>query len=101
MDTNAISELCKKLEQEEKLLQELKKEASLLNLNGHQEQITVSFSGKTRAIAISDMARDYSQKVIRGREMILLGVKKAYLGIIDHQENVVVKIKEEIREHTK
>lgn len=98
MNTKAIRQMTELLDQRRKQIAELKHEASLLTLNCNQEEIRVSVGKSTRSIAVTAMGRDYMHKMIRGREMILLGVKKVYAAIIEEFESDITELEKKIAE---
>lgn len=101
MDTKAIRQWTEVLDKKRQQLDELKQEASLLTLSGNQDQIRVTVGTKGRSIAVSEMGRDWAQHLIRGREMILLGVKKAYAAMIAEAEAEILEVERKIAEATK
>ena len=100
MNTENIRELTKQLDIEIARLTSLKKQFISLTLNGHQESITVTIKDKVQ-LAVTAMDRGYAQRCIRGREMILLGVKKAMAAMIEEQEWVVEEAKQAVRKAVK
>jgi hypothetical protein len=86
MDTKSIKELCLKLEAAMASLQAAKEARNLLDFKGHQKQVAVRIGDYT--LSVSDFNGSYASKVIRGREMIHLGMIKVANANIDmwHQE---------------
>ncbi len=95
MNTEKIRDLTKVLDAEKAKLAALKAQASMLTLSGHQNQISVTIQDKVQ-LAVTAMDRGWSQRCIRGREMILLGVKKAMAAMIEEQEFAVEKAKQDL-----
>lgn len=98
MNTDLIRKLTFDLDDAEKLLKELTTEAEYLNLN-HQDLISVCVPKVTRWIAVAENGgreAGWMTRLIRGREMILLGMKKAYAAMIEQQKERVQAIKEQI-----
>lgn len=96
MTTNEIIELCQRLKKEREALSEMKKKLAACNLSGHQNRIKVLIGDGSIAVNVTEMNRGYSESLIRGREMILLGVKKAIQAAVDEQESLVSRIEEAI-----
>lgn len=96
MTTNEIIELCQRLKKEREALSEMKKKLAACNLSGHQKRIKVLIGDGSIAVNVTEMNRGYSESLIRGREMILLGVKKAIQAAVDEQESLVSRIEEAI-----
>lgn len=95
MNTELVRKLTVQLDEAEKLLIELKKEADSLHLN-HQNPISVNVPGTNRWIGVAENGgreHGWMSKMIRGREMIMLGIKKAYMAMIEEQEEKVSTIK--------
>lgn len=95
MNTEKIRDLTKVLDAEKAKLAALKAQASMLTLSGHQNQISVTIQDKVQ-LAVTAMDRGWHQRCIRGREMILLGVKKAMAAMIEEQEFAVEKAKQDL-----
>lgn len=100
MNTENIRKLTELLDAEVASLARLKSQASLLTLNGHQESITVSVKDKV-TLSVTAMDRGYAQRCIKGREMILLGIKKAMAAMIEEQEFAVEQAKQALRDAVK
>ena len=96
MTTNEIIELCKRLKKEREALSEMKKKLASCNLSGHQNKIKVLIGDGSITVNVTETNRGYSESLIRGREMILLGVKKAIQAAVDEQESLVSRIEEAI-----
>jgi hypothetical protein len=102
MDTKKVADLLESLDKARSSLDKLEYEASLLNLNGHQRQISVRVGESQREICLTqlDYQRTYASIAIRGTEMVMLGVKKLYAAWIDAQKQKVAALETSIREHT-
>lgn len=97
MTIDEIKDLCDRLQVERKRLKELTDFLSKCDLNGHQENITVSVSGVgSIGITYCDRSTRYASAVISGRQMILLGIKKALAAMVDEQDQRVMAISIEI-----
>lgn len=90
MDTMKIKQAADKVDAERKRLAVLKEERALLNCSGHPSEISVTV-GTTRRVLVARSGYDtgYTSKLIRGREMIALGVIKAFEGWIAEAESDV------------
>ena len=90
MNTNTIRLAADKLDTARKRLDDLRNERTLLNCGGHQSEISVSVGGVRRVVvAYQSCQTGYTTKLIRGREMIMLGVIKAFDGWIQNAEREV------------
>lgn len=96
MTTNEIIALCQQLNKERAILVEMKSKLAMCQLSGHQNRIKVLIGDGAIAVNVTGMDRGYSQSLIRGREMILLGVKKAISAVVDEQQSIVLSIESEI-----
>lgn len=96
MTTNEIIALCQQLKKERAILVEMKSKLAMCRLSGHQNSIKVLIGDGAIAVNVTEMDRGYSQSLIRGREMILLGVKKAISAVVDEQQSIVLSIESEI-----
>lgn len=96
MNTAVITDLCKQLDKARAHLEAAKAARAALNLNDHQETLRV-VCGKA-SIEVSYLDRDTSWRstLIRGREMILLGMQKVANAEIDRCRAEVVRIKQQI-----
>ena len=95
MSIDELKKLCDRLAAAKAELEKLEHKQSLCKLSGHQVPISVRVHGEID-VAVSHMDRSYMQSVIRGREMILLGVKKVINGLIDQQRAHVADLEEKI-----
>ncbi|AXE31590.1 hypothetical protein DK842_17800 [Chromobacterium phragmitis] len=103
MNTADICGLLKELDAARDELKKLKEEASLLSLSGHQNQISIQVGNSSRSLAIAriESRNGYASTLVRGREMILLGVKKAYAALISTQAQRVRDLEESIQQQCK
>jgi hypothetical protein len=87
------------LDQEKAKLMDMQTRLSYCTLSGHQRDITIGITDLGN-IAVTEMHRGtgYSAKVIRGREMILLGVKKVLVAMVEQRAAVVADIERQIAE---
>lgn len=92
MNTKEIRHYADKLDGLRKSLTDLKQERTLLNCNGHQTELSVS-AGAARKVIVGHSGYDtgYMTKIIRGREMILLGMIKTFDGWIAQREKEVAE----------
>lgn len=97
MSIDELKALCDQLETARKLLAEHEKRLSLCQLSGHQEAISVSVGG-IGSVALTSMDRGYMQRLIRGREMIMLGVKKCLAELVEAQRAKVRELESAIAE---
>lgn len=102
MDTQKIVKLAEELAKSRSSLELLEYEASLLNLSGHQQTITVRIGDKSRSFILAeiDHQRSYAAVAIRGTEMVMLGVKKLYAARVDAMKQHIASIETSLREQT-
>ncbi|HJP68593.1 MAG TPA: hypothetical protein VJ846_06800 [Sphingomicrobium sp.] len=102
MNTQNISKLVEALDKARSDLDALEREASLLNLTGHQQTIHVRVGekGRTFSLAEIDHQRTYAAVAIRGTEMVMLGVKKLYAARADAKKQHIASIEVQLRELT-
>lgn len=103
MNTSSIRDLLAARERAVKELQSLRNEAESFSLNGHQNAISVFIGGCQRCVdvaAIGGREVSWQSTLVRGREMILLGAKKAYAAMIERTEKELSAIDEQIRRET-
>lgn len=94
ISTREIRECCEMLDKERKFLTQLIAERAALDMTGHQTEVSVTFNyGKMSvSLPVTEMDRNYMSKIIRGREMIALGAKLAFNGMIERQRQTVLCI---------
>ena len=104
MDTiqQKIGSLLGKANQLEAEAQGLRTQLSKMSLGGHQDDISISIrvGGETINVAVSSNGGSkagYSSVLIRGREMILLGAKKAVHERIVQLESEIQSINRHIQ----
>lgn len=100
ISTREIRECCVALDTERKFLADLIAERAILDMTGHQNEISVTFNyGKHHvSLPITDLDHNYMSKIIRGREMIALGAKLAFNGMIERQRQKVLDIEKKLVE---
>lgn len=94
MNTELIRKLTVDLDTAMKHAADLRREAGTLQLN-HQEQIAVSVPGCHRIIHVAvngGHGAGWMTRMVRGREMIMLGIKKAYAAMIEAADDRVAEI---------
>lgn len=94
MNTDRIRKMTIELDAAMKHAADLRREADTLRLN-HQEQIAVSVPGCHRVIHVAvngGRESGWMTRMVRGREMIMLGVKKAYAAMIEAADERVAEI---------
>lgn len=103
MNNDCVRKILDEIVIAERLLAELKAEASTLNL-GHQDPIAVSIPKKTRWLGVAENGgreNGWSARLVRGREMIMLGIKLAYAAMIEQQERYLSRLKKDLLEECK
>ena len=98
MHTGGLVELCKNLDAEREKLELFKTRLASCELNGHQSEITVTVGNAKMQLKVTELDRGYASRVIRGREIILLGVKKTIAAMVDDQTRVVKDLETQINE---
>ena len=97
MNINELKALCDRLATERAELGKLKMKLSACNLSGHQHDISINVSG-IGSVQLTAITREtgYAASLIRGREMIMLGVKKILLEAVEQQSAIVAATKQKI-----
>lgn len=95
MSIEQLKKMCDQLAAARKLLAEHKSRLGLCDLRGHQESISIRV-GNIGSIDLTYMDQCYMQRQIRGREMIMLGVKKVLGAMVDEQAARVAKLEQAI-----
>lgn len=99
MDTKLISAHLQKLHAaRENLASCIRAREIVENAGSHQSAISIKCGDVT--VDVTEMDRCYMQSIIRGREMIALGIKKALNGKIDAARDKVRLIETEIKAMT-
>ena len=98
MGTSNIMKMCEKLDAEREKLELFKTRLASCELNGHQAEITVTEGNAKMQLKVTELDRGYASRVIRGREIILLGVKKTIAAMVDDQTRVVKDLETQINE---
>ena len=100
IDTREIRECCQALDTERKFLADLIAERAMLDMTGHQNQISVAFNYGKQSVSlpVTELSQSYRSKIIRGREMIALGAKLAFNGMIERQRQRVLDIEKRLFE---
>jgi nitrate reductase assembly molybdenum cofactor insertion protein NarJ len=100
MNTKTIKLLCDQIQNAKNELKELEEEIKFLDLRDHNAQISIVFDyGKTKvSLPVTEFGgQNYTNKVIRGREMILLGAKLAFNKLIDDKKNLIKDLNDLIK----
>lgn len=95
MTLTELKNLVERLGSRGEELQRLRAAFQACQLSGHQKSISVQIDG-VGSIALTEMDNAYAQRLIRGREIILLGVKKAIAAQIDAKVKTLRELEEEI-----
>lgn len=96
MDTKLISAHLQKLHAaRENLANCIKARSTVDNAGSHQSEISIRCGDVV--VSVTEMDRGYMQSIIRGREMIALGIKKVLNAKVDEAQDKVKRIEEEIR----
>jgi hypothetical protein len=95
MSIDELKKLCDKLDAERKTLSAHRSRLAMCDLSGHQRGITLNIRD-LGSIELSEMDRGYAERLIRGREMIMLGVKKALRAMVDAQAEKVATLERAI-----
>ncbi|WP_396180207.1 hypothetical protein [Flavobacterium sp.] len=96
MDTNQLVKLSQSLDAARSTLSDCIKARSIVNNAGtHQSEISIRCGNVT--VSVTEMDRGYTQSIIRGREMIALGIKKVLNAKIDDAQDKVKRIEAEIK----
>ncbi|PTS84015.1 hypothetical protein DBR00_11590 [Pseudomonas sp. HMWF032] len=99
MSINELKELCEELHKERETLERLKQALDACQLSGHQHGITLNISGVgSIVLTYSDRSTGWGERLIRGNEITMLGVKKALGARVDMQSKVVARLENQIAE---
>lgn len=104
MNTINIRNLSDNLFKARERLEQVKSEAAILTLSGHQRAVSISVVSErgTRKLDVTELDdRYYQVKQTRGMEMVLLGLKKWYAAEIDRAKDQVAAIEQKLRQETK
>lgn len=97
MSIEELKALCDQLEVQRKQLAKLQEMLGACKLSGHQHEITLHVSGVgSLPMSYLDRSTGYASRIIRGREIALLGVKKAVAAMVDAQASIVHALEQEI-----
>ena len=97
MKAEDIVGLCKNLEKENAVLIQLKTALGSCNLSGHQNAISVNIQGVGNIdLTYNDRSTGWAERLIRGNEMIMLGVKKGLAWRVEKQLAIVKRIEDQI-----
>lgn len=98
MGTSDIMKMCEKLNAEREKLELFKTRLASCELNGHQSEITVTVGNAKMQLRVTELDRGYASRAIRGREIILLGIKKTIAAMVDDQTQIVKDLETQINE---
>lgn len=100
ISTREIRECCEAIDKERKFLSELVAEREMLDMTGHQTQISVTFNYGEQSVSlpVTELSQSYQSKIIRGREMIALGAKLAFNGMVERQRHKVDALENRLAE---
>lgn len=96
MDTAKLVKLSQALEAARAGLAEALKARSIVDSAGHH-QSSISIRCGDIKLDVTEMDRCYMQSIIRGREMIALGIKKVLNAKVDEAQGKVKRIESEIK----
>lgn len=96
MDINKITILTSELEEAKNKLKQLQSARSQLNFGGHQNRAYAVVGDVKIEITTLERNTGWAAKLIRGQEMILLGMQKAFNARIDAQHERIAKIRDDI-----
>lgn len=103
MKTDRISALVEELRKARTRLDSLRSERACLNLNGHQHTISVSVGvhgGTAKSFTVAAPGGgevSYRSVMVRGMEMVMLGIVKLYNGWISEAEDKVAELEAALR----
>lgn len=98
VNTREVRECCEAIDRERKFLAELVAEREMLDMTGHQSEISVTFNYGKQSVSlpVTELSASYRSKIIRGREMIALGAKLAFNGMIERQRQKVLDLQNQL-----
>lgn len=100
VNTREIRECCLAIDQERKFLSDLIAGRGMLDMTGHQTEVSVTFNYGKQSVSlpVTELNRNYMSHIIRGREMIALGAKLAFNGMIERQRQKVYGLEKRLAE---
>lgn len=96
MNFAELTQLFSRLEAARAEARPLLKSLKACNLTGHQMAISVTITD-VGTVNLTEMDRSYLQRLIRGRELIMLGVKKAISAKLDAKRLEIIELENAIK----
>ena len=101
MNTKKMRDLLKNLDGCKNELETLKNEYARLNTNIHYNSVSMQVNGRELTLISTANSDNERGIAVRGREMILLGVKKVYSEWIEIRERDIQRLKDRILKEAK
>lgn len=98
MNTKLIRSRTEDLDSARALLAKLKDELALIDMRKGQDCCHISCAGRVLALTAFTEDRTYMPRLVRGMEMVQLGLRKYWQAMIDSQADVVVAKEAALRE---
>jgi hypothetical protein len=96
MDTQLIRELVADLDKNRGFLETAKADLGRMQLSGHQTSIYVMVGNHKYDLSYLDRSTGYMSELIRGREMLMLGAKKAMRAEVERLAQEVTTIERDL-----
>ena len=101
MNTEKMRDLLKKLDGYKNELEKLKNEYARLTTNIRYNSVSMQVNGRELTLISTANSDNERGIAVRGREMILLGVKKVYSEWIEIRERDIQRLKDRILKEAK
>lgn len=98
MNTKLIRSLSEDVDKARELLAKLKSELALIDMRRGQDCCLISCAGRTLSVTAFNDDRTYMPRLVRGMEMVQLGLRKYWQAMIDSQAAVVAEKEAALRE---
>lgn len=96
MNTDLIRMLLADLDKAKTALETAKADLNLMSLSGHQTSISVHVGNRSYPLSFLNRETGWMSKLIRGREMIMLGAKKGVMAEVEHLTDEVHAIERKL-----
>lgn len=98
MDTKLVRSRTEDLDFARGLLAKLKDELALIDMRKGQDCCAISCAGRRLDVTAFSEDRHYMPRLVRGMEMVQLGLRKYWQAMIDSQADVVAAKESALRE---
>lgn len=101
MTPDTVIAIAEQIKKQRELVVKLEQALSTMQLSGHQTPITLKIGDL--AFPLTELSREtgYAATLIRGREMMMLGAKKAMRATADEAFAVLARLERQLTESVK